>query len=1101
MFKGIQAQLLLTFLLASILPLALGGIVFFSLVKENITVETFQRVSFVRDSKSSEIRQYLAFAQRQAENYAQSSNVRYSIGDFYGFSYALRQISNDTEQAVQTVRRILETGDPALGNDGLTAEAEDRLLREAIEYANAYRRFHPGFVEFLEGSEFDNLYLVDRRGLLVYSVAHDPYFGRFLPADDSHLAKVHARLKSSDTDVIFSDFVQDPITGKVAAHLAVSISLYGRSTATLILRLPAQGLQDMLDTSDIVTLVSSENRVIASSTESGLMPGGAASLPAGMQNAAGITTFASGLNGTPTLSAWGRLAAPFPDWLVVAEIGQAEAFATSRELRSAFLLIGVVAASVLVVISFVLARSITGPIRNLASAAGAIADGALDHPLPEYGRPREYASLSQAVSQMRRSLRDQLELIGKKNTELQTHLRQIEDKNKALEEADRMKDQFLANTSHELRTPLNGIIGIAETLETGVMGQLEPGQRSQLRLISFSARRLSRLVDDLLDIYRIREGRMRLDIKPVNVVQSLRNVAQLAQPLLHEHAALLRIDAPDVLPAVQADPMRFEQILFNLVSNAIRHSGPSEIVISAAAHPDADPPVVSVAIRDQGPGIASDSLEKIFHPLEQITSDLTRNSKDEGTGLGLTIARNLAVLMSGSIAVSSALGEGSVFTLTLPASDADTVTDPLSLPELPSEDDNQIPAQTRIGPLSAGDGAPHILLVDDEPINLQVLHNVLKPQGYHVSDCSNGTDAIMSVNAQKPDLIVLDVMMAGLSGLDVVRRLRQRFSLLELPIILLTARGRTSDLIEGFEAGANDYVIKPFVKDELLSRIRTLLEASRAKRHALENTEMRDEITRRIQVEDALRLSQRRMKQMLEVLDDGLICVDARGVLTFANHAARQIFKEQLEIGQTRLGDLISPRHIAALHDTSDDAEPSGIRLNLNGQGWDMHMFDMLPEAGAGHAIVFSRIGRSKFVTTIRDAVDTTISEMDVTTDTPATAPKQRDAYRTLLVQAMTETLDLWSIISQRGNKVDFAEQSGIWRVSLDKTSLQTRTLDKYLLIETLPENPRWRDVIRSLNFILAQADKADAAPETTERMMRLRKILEELREMTSQDS
>lgn len=1100
MFKGIQAQLLFTFLLASILPLALGGIVFFSLVKKNITVDTFQRVSFVRDSKSSEIRQYLAFARRQAENYAQSSNVRYSIGDFYGFSYALRQISTDTDQATDVLRKILQEN-PGVESGGLTAQAEDRLLREAIEYANAYRQFHPGFVEFLEGSEFDNLYLVDRRGLLVYSISPDPYFGRLLPADDSHLAQVHARLKASDANTIFSDFVHDPVTGEVAAHLAVTVSLYGRSSATLILRLPARGLQNLLETSDIVTLVSSENRVIASSAGSDLQLGSAVSLPAGMRDPAGITTFAAGLNGAATLSAWNRLGAPFPDWLIVAEISQAEAFATSRDLRSAFLLIGVVAASVLAVISFLLARSITGPIRNLATAAGAIAEGALDHPLPEYGRPREYASLSQAVSQMRVSLRDQLELIGKKNTELQTHLRQIEDKNVALQEADRMKDQFLANTSHELRTPLNGIIGISETLETGVMGQLEPGQRSQLRLISFSARRLSRLVDDLLDIYRIREGRMRLDLKPVDVVQSLRNVVQLAQPLLQEHAALLRIDAADDLPAVQADPMRFEQILFNLVSNAIRHSGPSEIVISAVAKNDVAPAMVNVAIRDQGPGIAPESLEKIFHPLEQISSNVARSGKDEGTGLGLTIARNLAVLMSGTIEVSSALGEGSVFTLSLPATDASAFVEPASLVELPSDYADETPAQASADPLTADGNTPYILLVDDEPINLQVLHNVLKPQGYRVSDCANGTDAITSVNAQKPDLIVLDVMMPGLSGLDVVRQLRQRFSLLDLPVILLTARSRTGDLIEGFEAGANDYVVKPFVKDELLSRIRTLLEASRAKQHALENTEMRDEITRRIQVEDALRLSQRRMKQMLEVLDDGLVCVDARGVLTFANHAARQMFKDRIELRRTRLEDLIPQQHIASLHAMNDDDDGAKVRLTLNEQDWDMHMFEMQPEAGAGHAIVFSRMGRSKFVTTIRDAVDTTISEMDAAQESPTPGPHVRDAYRTLLVRAMTETLELWAIVSDGGKKVEFAEQSGIWRVSLDKTSLQTRTLDKYLLIETLPENPRWRDVIRSINFILAEAERVVPEQEISDRITSLRNILEELRQMTLQDS
>ena len=1091
-FKGIQSLLLLTLLLASALPLALGGMVFFSLVNQNITEETFEKVAFARDSKSSEIRQYLSFAGRQAENLAQSASVRYSVGDFYGFSYALRQGSSDSSEATETLRGILSRGaiDPQTGQ--LSSEAQDSMLREVVEYANAHRRFHTGFVEFLEGAEFDNLYLVDRRGQIVYSVLHDPYFGRVLPTDDSRLAKVYARLKTAEPDTVFVDFAFDPTTGQVAAYLAIRVTLYGRSTAALILRLPASGLQELLGASDIMTLVSSNNRVIAASTETGLQLDSLVAVPNNMREPSGINTFQTGLNGATTLSAWSHLQKPYPKWLIVAEVDQDAAFATSFQLRSAFIYIGLIATAALAVIAFALAKFITSPIRKLATAAGAIADGALDHPLPEYDRPFEYAGLSQAVSQMRRSLRDQVELIREKNNELQTHLRQIEDKNTALEEADRMKDQFLANTSHELRTPLNGIIGISETLETGVMGDLESGQRSQLRLISFSARRLSRLVDDLLDIYRIREGRMRLDLQAVDVAQSLRNVMQLAQPLLHEDPVKISIQTPDALLPALADPMRFEQILFNLLSNAIKHSGQSEIVISAEADHDAQPPTINVSIQDHGPGIASDSLERIFHPLEQITATTDRNGRHKGTGLGLTIARNLAALMSGQIVVSSELGQGSIFTLSLPAAKTtDRLLENYSVTALPDTQD-AIDDRAAIQDAVHKTDAPRILLVDDEPINLQVLCNVLIPQGYMITKCADGAEAIRSVSNHKPDLIVLDVMMPGMSGLEVAKQLRRHYSLLDLPIILLTARGRTTDMIEGFEVGANDYVVKPFVKDELLSRIRTLLEASRAKTRADENTELRDEIERRIQVEDALRLSQRRMSQMLEALDDGLICVDPRGLVTFVNGAAHQIFAATITVGQTNMSDLLPTDVWQNL--TKDDDDTQSQQLDLKGQHWNVQSFDMLPESGAGKAIVVSKLGREQFMTTIRDAVDTSPPHTGPALTKSAATPVVRDAYRERLVQAMTGTLDLWKMITGRG-KIDFAETSGIWRVNLDKTSLQTRTLDKYLLIETLPENPRWRDVIKSLNFILAHVKQINPTPEISEQSAALASILDELSE------
>ncbi len=156
----------------------------------------------------------------------------------------------------------------------------------------------------------------------------------------------------------------------------------------------------------------------------------------------------------------------------------------------------------------------------------------------------------------------------------------------------------------------------------------------------------------------------------------------------------------------------------------------------------------------------------------------------------------------------------------------------------------------------AQEGVPQILVVDDEPINLQVLRNVLLPQGFAVRTADSGATALELIEKQRPNLIILDVMMPDLSGLEVARRLRERFDRLELPIIMVTARSRTRDIIAGLEAGANDYVVKPFVKDELLARVDTLLEAQRARMASAENAQLHAEMKRRIQVEDALRLSQ-----------------------------------------------------------------------------------------------------------------------------------------------------------------------------------------------------------------------------------------------------
>lgn len=1061
--QGIRARLLLTFLLASLLPLTLGGLVFFRVVNQTITTETFQKVAFVRDAKASEITQYMTYARRQAENLAQSANVRYSVGEFYGFSHALRQIEGTPEEAGAKLRDIFGVEGPRTRPSGVGSE--DRLLREALEYSNTHRRFHAGFMEFLKDAEFDNLYLADRHGQVVYSVHKDAYLGLMLDAEVTGLGQAYFKATSQPGfDPVFQDYGEDAVTGQLSAYLAVPVRLHGRHKGAMILRMPKNSLQSLMTESETaLSVISSGGTVIASSGAPA--PGAQVLLPSEMTSANGVSVLEAGLAGIPSLSAWRVLDAPFPAWTVIAEASQDAAFQNSHQLRDALILIAVVAVAGLVILSLLFANALTRPVRRMAEAASAVATGSLNEALPEYDRPVEYARLSRAVNQMRRALRDQLDLIRDKNAELQENLRQIGEKNAKLEEADRMKDRFLANTSHELRTPLNGIIGILETLEGGAMGDMLPAQASQLRLITFSARRLSRLVDDLLDIYRIREGRMRLDLQPVDVGHALRNVLHLLQPTFQIDPARVRLALPEDLPAVTADPVRIEQILFNLLSNAVKYGGGSPVDITAEVT-DAG---LAISIRDHGPGIAADNMERIFHPLEQLTPDGA--GQKTGTGLGLTIARHLAALMTGEIEVASTPGAGAEFRLILPISD---------LPAYGGEDwtAHALPLPTpdfiATAP-AAPEGAPVILAVDDEPINLQVLQNVLQPQGYRVTTAANGSDALRSVAQARPDLIVLDVMMPGLSGLDVARNLRRRHGLHELPIVLLTARGRTSDLLAGFEAGANDYVVKPFVKDELLSRIRTLLEASRARSRAEENRELKEEIDRRIQIEDALRLSQRRMTQLLDTLEDGLICVNARGLVTYANEAAQALLSERVTANRSRLDEVMPAATLAPLQSLEVEDEPVHAEITLNAQRLQVSLFAMLPEAGGGRALLLSRAEspRAPFVQSLRDVVDTSLSSLIPEALVEVPGPSPADSYRERIVDLMAESLDLWTAITGKG-KIDFAETSGLWRVNLDKTSLQTRTLDKYLLIETLPDNPRWRDVLKTVSFVLTLKDRTD---------------------------
>ena len=375
---------------------------------------------------------------------------------------------------------------------------------------------------------------------------------------------------------------------------------------------------------------------------------------------------------------------------------------------------------------------------------------------------------------------------------------------------------------------------------------------------------------------------------------------------------------------------------------------------------------------------------------------------------------------------------------------------------------------------------------------------MLLPQGYRVIAVDNGRAGIEAVREHRPDLVILDVMMNDMSGLDVARALRRQHSLIALPIIMVTARSRTRDMIAGFEAGANDYVVKPFVKDELLTRISTLIEASRARSRAEENQALRDEVDRRIQVEDALRLSQRRMAQLLDALEAGLVCVNDKLAVTFANRAAKAIFARPLDRA-TPLSALL-PADVVALLDSQCrvDGEASAT-LHLGSRDFAIDAFELEPDAGSGMALVISDAARESesLVVSVRGAIDSALPLMAGAETRADPALSASDAaYRDTIVQVVTGSVGLWRQVTGK-DRIAFAEESGIWRVSLDKSSLQTRTLDKYMLIETLPLNPRWRDVIRSAEFALARAAVADPAsdPEAQRLAARLGGDLVRLRE------
>lgn len=390
-----------------------------------------------------------------------------------------------------------------------------------------------------------------------------------------------------------------------------------------------------------------------------------------------------------------------------------------------------------------------------------------------------------------------------------------------LKKIDRLKDEFLANTSHELRTPLNGIIGLSESLKDGVAGELPPKVIENLDLITNSGRRLSHLVNDILDFSKLKNQDIDLSIVPVDVYSIAKVVLRLSQSLIEDKNLQLINSISRNAKLVGVDENRLQQILYNLIGNAIKFTSKGYITLISEEKDG----MLSISISDTGIGIPEDKLDSIFNSFEQ--GDGSTEREYGGTGLGLSVTKQLVLLHGGNIEVSSELGKGSIFTFTLPLSKNQNKTiirQDNSVQNLPTQQPNYDFKEKAIinNDLHFQDKKINILIVDDEPINRRVLQNHLTVAGYGVTEVSNGREALALLKDEITfDLILLDIMMPGMSGYEVCQRIRERYQASELPIILLTAKNAISELVQGFNLGANDYLTKPFSKNELLSRLKT----------------------------------------------------------------------------------------------------------------------------------------------------------------------------------------------------------------------------------------------------------------------------------------
>jgi signal transduction histidine kinase/ActR/RegA family two-component response regulator len=379
--------------------------------------------------------------------------------------------------------------------------------------------------------------------------------------------------------------------------------------------------------------------------------------------------------------------------------------------------------------------------------------------------------------------------------------------NEELRRLDELKSEFLAMVSHELRTPLTAIVGYSRLLLRQAHGTLTPKQLEHQEAIFRGAQRLNDLINDLLDVSRLEAGRIELMPRALDLRHVVDQVGTVVTAAAQARRIQIRTLLPADLPAVRADASRLQQILVNLVGNAVKFSTPGgEVRILAGRQREQ----VWIAVEDDGVGIAKEELSRIWDPFYQVEAPMRR--RHGGSGLGLAIVRRLVELHGGVVrAESEGEGRGSRFTFTLSTA---------SVPAEVGTAHSEPPL-----PIEAVLGGREVLIVEDERATQELMRTVVEDLlGGRARICASGEHCLQLARERTPALVLLDLMLPGLSGWEIARRLRHDPRTTSVPIIAVSALSRPQERESALHAGCDAYVAKPFTPDELARLMAATLE-------------------------------------------------------------------------------------------------------------------------------------------------------------------------------------------------------------------------------------------------------------------------------------
>ncbi|HLK60155.1 MAG TPA: ATP-binding protein, partial [Chthonomonadaceae bacterium] len=501
---------------------------------------------------------------------------------------------------------------------------------------------------------------------------------------------------------------------------------------------------------------------------------------------------------------------------------------------------------------------------------------ALIVPLAHQGQERPAGFLVAAISPYRRLDADYIGFVGLLAGQIAASLasaRAYEDERKraeALAELDRAKTTFFSNVSHEFRTPLTLMLGpMEDALRTDTRALVA----ENLDVVHRNGLRLLKLVNTLLDFSRIEAGRVQASYEPIDLAAYTNELASVFRSAMEKAGLRFMVNCPPLSSPIYVDREMWEKIVLNLVSNAFKFTEAGEVEVALQERDG----VAELSVRDTGSGIAQEQLPHIFERFHRVEGVQARTQ--EGTGIGLALVQELVRLHGGEIRVESEYGRGSTFIVSLPLGVAHLPKDRLRTPRtlvstalgaspyveealrwLPEGDVAVVEGiafasehvASEVVPVEEGVPKKRILLADDNADMRAYVSQLLRGD-YHVTTVGDGSAALAAVQESRPDLILCDVMMPGLNGFELLRTLRNDARTRTIPIILLSARAGEEARVEGLEAGADDYLTKPFSAKELLARVATHLQLAQVRKEA----------------EEAIRGSQERLRAALDASETG----------------------------------------------------------------------------------------------------------------------------------------------------------------------------------------------------------------------------------------